>query len=78
MPHATKIASYDVWKNHYNRTIIRDSKSIRILSPIPEKPKSTLADKIDPDTGNPVMDSEGKKMLEEVSKPQSPKFKEIR
>jgi len=77
MPHATKIASYEVWKNQHNRTIIRDSKSIRILSPIPEKPKSTLADKIDPDTGNPILDSGGKKILEEASKPQSPKFKEI-
>ena len=39
MPHATKIASYDVWKKQYNRTIIRDSKSIKILSPVLEKPK---------------------------------------
>jgi len=77
MPHATKIASFDVWKKQYNRTVLRDSKAIKILSPLPEKTKSTLADMIDPDTGNPVLDSEGKKMLEEVSKPQSPKFKEI-
>jgi len=77
MPHATKIASFEVWKTQYNRRVIRDSKAIKILSPIPEKPKTTLVEKVDPGTGKSVLDSEGKKILEEVTLPNNPKFKEI-
>jgi hypothetical protein len=77
MPNATKIASYDVWKNNHNRTIIRDSKGIRILSPVPTEPKKTLVEKVDPSTGIPVLDGEGKKIYEESFLPSSPKFKEI-
>ena len=65
MPHATNVASFDSWKNQYNRTIIRDSKSIRILSPVPTEPQKKLIEKIDPTTGSPILDSEGKKIFED-------------
>ena len=77
MPHATNVASFDSWKNQYNRTIIRDSKSIRILSPVPTEPQKKLIEKIDPTTGSPKLDGKGKIIFEDSFLPSSPKFKEI-
>ena len=77
MPHATKVANFTAWKEQYNRSVIRGSKGIKILSPVPEKPQKKLIEKIDPDTGNPMLDGAGKKILEEITLPSNPKFEEV-
>ena len=76
IPQATKVANFETWKIQYKRPVVRGAKGAKILTPVPEKPKTKLVEKIDPDTGNPILDTNGKKILEEVTILSPPKFKE--
>ena len=75
MPHASMLADFDIWKEQYKRKIIRDSKSIKIYIPVPQKPKSRLVEKIDLTTETVMLDDDGKKMMEEVFIETPPKYK---
>jgi hypothetical protein len=67
MPLASKLADFNTWKEQYGRSIILGSKSIKILVPVPQKPKKTLAEKTDPSTGTAALDEHGKRIMEEIT-----------
>lgn len=58
MPHATLVAGYGAWKKQFGRQVQKGSRAIRILAPSPYK-KKTEVDKVDPDTGAVVKNSDG-------------------
>ena len=66
MPHATRLAGYGAWPKQ-KRNVKKGGKSIKILSPKPSKSTGVLAPKINPETGSPLLDGDGKKVLEELT-----------
>lgn len=70
MPHATLVAGYGAWKKQFGRQVQKGSRAIRILAPSPYK-KRTEVDKIDPDTGSVVKNSDGtpQKEIREIVMP---------
>lgn len=77
MPHASKLADFNTWKEQYGRTIVRGSKGIRIYAPTPQKPKKKLVEKTDPETGAAVLDDSGKRVMEEIFIEVPPLFKPV-
>ncbi|MDR0271687.1 MAG: ssDNA-binding domain-containing protein, partial [Clostridiales bacterium] len=77
MPHATKLAEYDGWKQ-FGRKVKRGSKTIKILAPIPQEARTKLIEKIDTETGKAILDENGKRVMEEQIIPVPPKFEEKR
>ena len=75
MPHASMLADFDIWKEQYKRKIIRDSKSIKIYAPVPQKPKPKFVEKLDPTTGAVMLDDNEKKIMEEIFIDVPPKYK---
>lgn len=64
-PHATRVASFNKWKNDFKRHVKKGEKSIRIFAPIAKKEKREF-DKIDPETKAPMLDKDGKVITEEL------------
>jgi hypothetical protein len=67
MPNATKIASYKLWDERFNRQVMKGQKSLRIYAPIEIKPETRLMEKLDPETGAPMIDATGKVIMEEMT-----------
>ena len=66
MPHATKLADFDTWKDKYKRKINQGATSIKINVPVEQKPKKKFVEKIDPSTGAAALDENGKRIMEEI------------
>ena len=64
-PEATLVAGYQAWQKNFNRHVNRGEKGIRILAPAPYKIKEER-DKLDPVTGEVMLDKDGMPQTEEV------------
>lgn len=69
-PDATLVAGYSAWQKQFGRQVQKGAKSIRILAPTPYK-KEVEIEKIDPLTKKPMLDANGKPVIEtqEVIRP---------
>lgn len=64
-PEATLVAGFKAWQTNFNRHVNKGEKAIRILAPAPYKVKEEQA-KIDPVTGEVMLDKDGMPQTEEV------------
>ena len=64
-PDASLVAGYQAWQKNFNRHVKRGEKGIRILAPAPYKIKEER-DKLDPVTGEVMLDQDGMPQTEEV------------
>ena len=64
-PEATLVAGYQTWQKNFNRHVNKGEKGIRILAPAPYKIKEER-DKLDPVTGEIMLDKDGMPQTEEV------------
>ncbi len=64
-PDASLVAGYQAWQKNFNRHVKRGEKGIRILAPAPYKIKEER-DKLDPVTGEIMLDKDGTPQTEEV------------
>jgi hypothetical protein len=67
LPTATRVASYRKWEDEFNRHVKKGEKSLRIFAPIEIKPEKKLMEKLDPETGAPMLDANGKVIMEEMT-----------
>ena len=69
-PDATYVAGYTAWKNQFGRQVQKGETGIKILAPTPYK-KQMEVDKVDPYTGQAVMNPDGTtaKELKEIMVP---------
>ena len=63
-PDATRVAGFNKWKKQFGRHVKKGEKGIQILAPIIYKKKVEEA-LLDPDTKAPVLDENGKAVIEE-------------
>ena len=63
-PDATLVAGYNKWKNQFERHVKKGEHGITIIAPTPFK-KKIEEQKLDPDTKAPMLDAEGKAIMEE-------------
>ena len=63
-PDATLVAGYNKWKNQFERHVKKGEHGITIIAPTPFK-KKIEEQKLDPDTKVPILDAEGKAVMEE-------------
>ena len=63
-PDATLVAGYNKWKNQFERHVKRGEHGITIIAPTPFK-KKIEEQKLDPDTKTPMLDADGKVIMEE-------------
>ena len=61
---ATLVAGYNKWKNQFERHVKKGEHGITIIAPTPFK-KKIEEQKLDPDTKAPILDAEGKAVMEE-------------
>lgn len=66
-PDATLVAGFNAWKNDFGRNVNKGEKGIQIFAPAPYKIKKEEI-KRDPDTDLPVLDKDGKPIVEEVER----------
>ena len=64
MPNATQVAGFNKWKNQFGRHVKKGEKGLTVIAPTPFKKKIEEM-KLDPDTKAPVLDGEGKVVMEE-------------
>ncbi len=64
-PGATFAAGYKAWQTKFKRHVNKDGEGIRILAPAPYKIKEER-DKLDPVTGEVMLDKDGMPLTEEV------------
>lgn len=64
-PEATLVAGFKAWQKNFNRHVSKGEKGIRILAPAPYKIKEER-DKLDPVTGEIMLDKDGTPQTEEV------------
>ena len=76
MPHAVSVATYSGWKEFGRSVIIGERSSIRINVPSASgrKLKTLLKEKLDPNTGTPILDANGKHIMESTVVQSSMKF----
>ena len=68
MPNATKIASFKLWDEKFNRHVKKGESGLYIYAPIAVKePETKLMEKLDPETGAPLLDENGKVIMEEMT-----------
>ena len=65
-PDASLVAGYDAWQKNFNRAVKKGEHGIRIIAPVEVKDKRTVG-RIDPDTKEPILDENGKQILDEVT-----------
>lgn len=65
MPEASQVAGFNKWKNEFERHVMKGQKGIRIFAPAPFIVKREM-EKFDPDTQAPMLDTDGKPVVEEV------------
>ena len=63
-PEATLVAGYNKWKNQFARHVKKGEHGITIIAPTPYKKKIEEM-KRDPDTHAPILDADGKAVMEE-------------
>lgn len=63
-PDATHVAGFNKWSNQFGRNVLKGEKGIRIIAPTPYKKKIEEI-KTDPETNAPVLDADGKAIIEE-------------
>ena len=63
-PDATLVAGYNKWKNQFGRHVKKGEHGITIIAPTPYKKKIEEM-KRDPDTQAPILDADGKAVMEE-------------
>ena len=63
-PDATLVAGFNKWKNQFERHVIKGEHGITIIAPTPYKKKIEEM-KRDPDTHAPILDADGKAVMEE-------------
>lgn len=64
-PDATLVAGYTSWQRNFDRHVMKGEKGIKILAPAPYKDK-VEQEMLDPKTQKPIMDSDGKPVMETV------------
>lgn len=64
MPGATRVAGFNKWRDQFGRHVKKGEKSIKIIAPTPYKKKIEEI-KRDPDTKAPMLDQDGKTIMEE-------------
>jgi len=67
LPGATRVASYKLWAEKFNRQVKKGEKGLRIFAPIEIKPEKKLMEKLDPETGAPMLGKDGKVIMEEMT-----------
>lgn len=75
MPGATRVAGFNKWRDQFGRHVKKGEKSIKIIAPTPYKKKIEEI-KRDPDTKAPMLDKDGKAIMEE-KEIQIPMFKVV-
>ena len=63
-PDATLVAGFNKWKNQFERHVTKGEHGITIIAPTPYKKKIEEM-KRDPDTQAPILDADGKAVMEE-------------
>ena len=63
-PDATVVAGFNKWRDQFGRNVLKGQKGIKIIAPTPYKKKIEEA-KLDPDTRLPMLDADGKAIMEE-------------
>lgn len=63
-PDATLVAGYNKWKNQFERHVKKGERGITIIAPTPYK-KKIEEQKLDPDTHAPMLDANGRVVIEE-------------
>ena len=63
-PDATLVAGFNKWKNQFERHVKKGEHGITIIAPTPDKKKIEEM-KRDPDTQAPILDADGKAVMEE-------------
>ena len=63
-PDATVVAGLNKWRDQFGRNVLKGEKGIKIIAPTPYKKKIEEA-KLDPDTKLPMLDADGKAIMEE-------------
>ena len=67
LPNATRVASFKLWEE-MNRHVKKGEHSVKIYAPIADKkPEIKLMEKLDPETGAPLLDEQGKPIMEEMT-----------
>ena len=63
-PDATLVAGFNKWRDQFERNVMKGEKGIKIIAPTPFK-KKIEQEKRDPDTNLPMLDADGKVIVEE-------------
>lgn len=63
-PDATLVAGFNKWRDQFERNVMKGEKGIKIIAPTPYK-KKIEQEKRDPDTNLPMLDADGKVIVEE-------------
>ena len=63
-PDATLVAGFNKWRDQFERNVLKGEKGIKIIAPTPFK-KKIEQEKRDPDTNLPMLDADGKVIIEE-------------
>ena len=63
-PDATYVAGFNKWRDQFGRNVLKGEKGIRIIAPTPYK-KKVEEIKTDPETNAPILDADGKAIIEE-------------
>lgn len=63
-PDATHVAGFNKWRDQFGRNVLKGEKGIRIIAPTPYKKKIEEI-KTDPETNAPILDADGKAIIEE-------------
>jgi len=67
-PDATRIASFAVWKEKFTRSPKKGEKGLYIYAPAKQKePEKVLMEKLDPATGEPILDKNNQPVMEEMT-----------
>ena len=68
MPNATMIANFNTWKHDFKRHIKKGETGLYIYAPAKSKePEKVMMEKLDPATGAPLLDNDGKVVMEEMT-----------
>ncbi len=63
-PDATLVAGFNKWRDQFSRNVMRGEKGIKIIAPTPFK-KKIEEEKLDPGTKIPMLDADGRVIMEE-------------
>ncbi|MCI1956332.1 MAG: YodL domain-containing protein [Oscillospiraceae bacterium] len=74
-PDATLVAGFNKWRGQFSRNVMRGEKGIKIIAPTPYK-KKIEEEKLDPETKTPVLDADGKVVME-VKEIRIPRYKVV-